>query len=129
MTETPDYAGPFEPIWLDPADVAAWLRKRGDLTPADQAIMARVCVQTELYVERCRPEFYDPGTEAPETPYTPDGEVYQGAVMYAAREYRRRNSPAGTEQFAGGGAIFTAQDDDDINRALRTGPFNRPGVG
>lgn len=122
-------AATYTPVWLDPADVTAWMRSRG-LSTDDESNLNRVCVQTEAYVQRCRPEFHlDP--EPPDTAgaYEPDGETYQAAVMYAAREYRRRNSPGGTEQFAGAGAIFTAQVDDDINRALRTGPYTVPGFG
>jgi hypothetical protein len=119
----------FTPVWLDPDDVAEWLRKRS-LSADDQVLLDAVCVQTEAYVQRCRPEFdLDPEPPDDTATYTPDGETYQGAVMYAARQYRRRNSPSGTEQFAGGGAIFTAQVDDDINRALRTGPYTVPGFG
>jgi hypothetical protein len=90
-----------------------------------------VCVATETYVQRCRPEFYYLDPENPDgTPvYEPDGETMQGATMYAARELRRRNSPAGIELFADGGATFVAKFDADIERFLRTGIWNRPGVG
>ena len=125
----------YVPTWLDPADVTAWLRGRGSAAPPDTDTLNRVCVQTEAYVQRCRPDQYvpdpdgDPDPEAGPGTYTPDGEVYQGAVMYAARQTRRRNSTAGTEQLAGGGAPFTPTVDDEINRALRTGRFTVPGVG
>jgi hypothetical protein len=205
-------ASTFTPAWLDPADVAAWLRLNATTATADAAELDRVCALTEAYVQRCRPEFStDPGdsagtaavtvdgldvsvalaggtphtlhrlswgdtfsdeattddtgaatvshtyTEAgtftlvaynatanvertyrvsvpgagtvTEATYVPDAETYQGAVMYAAREYRRRNSPAGIETWAEGGAVFVAKYDADIERALRTGQWNRPGVG
>lgn len=57
--------------------------------------------------------------------YFPDAETYQGAVMYAAREYRRRNSPAGIEMF-GDQASFVSRYDTDIERALQTGVYARP---
>jgi hypothetical protein len=124
----------FTPVWLLPDDVVGWMRKRTPLTDVDVDALGRVCAQTELYVQRCRPDQWTYTTPVPPEPppaptYAPDAEVYQGAVMYAARLYRRRSSPKGTEQYAGQGANFTAQDDDDVNRALRTGPFNVPAVG
>jgi len=61
------------------------------------------------------------------TDYQPDGETYQGAVMYAAREYRRRNSPAGIEMF-GDVTSFVSRYDPDIDRALQTGAYARPVV-
>jgi hypothetical protein len=59
--------------------------------------------------------------------YLPDAETYQGAVMYAAREYRRRNSPAGVEMF-GDVTSFVSRFDPDIDRALQTGSYARPVV-
>jgi len=115
----------FAPTWLDPADVIAWLRLHGE--PGDDPALDRVCAMTETYVQRCRPDRYNEATDPPM--YLPDAEVYQGAVMYAARETRRRNSPAGIETFADGGATFIAKYDADIERALRTGQWNTPGVG
>ena len=112
--------------WLDPAVVAAWLRLNMPGPAVDDADLVRVCAATELYVQRCRPEFL---TDAEPPGYEPDDEVVHGAIMYAAREYRRRNSPAGIEQFADGGTTFVSKYDSDIERALRTGTWTRPGVG
>ena len=116
----------FPNTWLEPADVAAWLRLNMP-GPVDDTELERVCAMAELYVQRCRPELWDDTTD-PAT-YVPDAEVYQGAVMYAARETRRRNSPAGIEQFADGGTTFVSKYDSDIERALRTGMWARPGAG
>lgn len=115
----------FTHEWLDPADVSTWLRLNSP-GPVDASELERVCAMTEKYVQRCRPEFL---SDAEPPVYTPDAEVYQGAVMYAARETRRRNSPAGIEQFADGGTTFVSKYDSDIERALRTGTWTRPGVG
>jgi len=111
----------FEPEWLSPEDVKAWLRID---TPdvSDDALVVAVAAQTEPYVARCRPEFInEDGT------YDPDAETYRGAVMYAAREYRRRNSPSGIEAF-GDVTSFVARYDPDIDRALQTGVYARPVV-
>jgi hypothetical protein len=113
----------FTPAWLSPVDVKEWLRIN-DQDVDDDALVVRCCAMTELYAQRCRPEFFtgDPFV------YTPDAEVYQGAVMYAGREVRRRNSPAGIQAFADGQVSFVARYDSDIERALRTGAWTRPGV-
>jgi hypothetical protein len=76
---------------------------------------------TEPYVQRCRPEF----VTADPPGYVPDGEAYQGGVMVAAREYRRRNSPAGVEVL-GDTTSFVARFDPDIDRALHTGAYAGP---
>jgi hypothetical protein len=112
--------------WLQPADVATWLRTNTGGDPADDVELVRVCEATEAYVQRCRPEWMN---DAEPPVYTPDRETYQGAVMYAARETRRRNSPAGIEQFADGGTTFVSKWDSDIERFLRTGTWTVPGVG
>jgi len=112
--------------WLEPADVATWLRMQMPGPAVDDAELVRVCAATEKYVERCR---FDQWTTDDPPAYVPDDEVYQGAVMYAAREIRRRNSPAGIEQFADGGTTFVSKWDSDIERFLRTGTWAVPGVG
>lgn len=112
----------FAPVWLLPADVKRWLRLDGTDTTDDDLLQA-VCAQTEPYVQRCRPEFNHPESDE----YAPDAEAYQGAVMYAARQYRRRNSPAGIESF-GETTSFVSRWDPDIDRALQTGSYARPVV-
>lgn len=108
----------FTPRWLAVEDVKDWLRINSQDT-ADDATVRLVTAAAEPYVERCRPEFVT--AEG----YTPDAETYMGAVMYAAREVRRRNSPAGVEVF-GEAAAFVTRYDSDIDRALQTGAFARP---
>lgn len=119
------------PVWLDPADVTGWLRANNVAT-GDPAAgeLDRVCSLAELYVQRCRPDQWvtNPADELDMT-YTPDAEVYQGAVMYAARILRRRNSPAGVESFGDLGATFVSKWDADVERALRVGGSQVPGVG
>jgi hypothetical protein len=122
---------PFTPTWLVPADVAGWLRSNAPGTGTPEAVeLDRVCASTEDYVERCRPEFWEAdASDPPIETYVPDAETYQGAVMYAAREIRRRNSPSGMETSIDGNPVFVSRYDSDIERALRTGTWNRPGVG
>lgn len=112
-------AASFTPVWLAPADVKAWLRLHEEDT-SDDDLIQRMAAMAEPYVERCRPEFRkEDGT------FVPDVEAYQGGVMYAAREYRRRNSPAGIEMF-GEVASFVTRFDTDIERALHTGAWAPP---
>lgn len=120
----------YAPTWLEPADVSAWLRANapGAGTP-EAAELDRVCAATAAYVERCRHEWWFEDPDDPENVvYEPDAETYQGAVMYAARECRRRNNPTGTETFDGG-LTFISRYDPDIDRALHTGAYQLPGVG
>jgi hypothetical protein len=120
----PDPTPPdFALSWLSPESVKSWLRINGQDTGDDDLIHA-VCAMAEIYAERCRPEFVTADTPPG---YTPDAECYQGAVMYAAREYRRRNSPAGVETF-GDTASFVTRYDSDIDRALQTGAFAPPTI-
>jgi hypothetical protein len=127
------FATGFAPSWLDPADVRKWLRDTGTPPVSDDVEVDRVARMTEVYVEGCRPEWWtvaDPDAVPPvESTYVPDAETYQGAVMYAARELRRRNSPAGVETYGDVGLTFVSKYDPDIERALRTGAYLRPGVG
>jgi hypothetical protein len=116
--------------WLDPDDVRHWLRLNGVAGDNDDFEVERVCVQTELYVQRCRQDGYTDVPDDPGTPvYLPDGEIYAGAVMYAARQLRRRNSPGGVESFGDVGITFVTKYDADIERSLRTGGWSLPGTG
>lgn len=116
----------FTPTWLSPADVKEWLHLNA-VDVDDDDLVVRVCAQTEKYVERCRPEFA--AAESGATTYAPDAEVYQGAVMYAARKVRRRNSPAGVQAFGDSGVSFVSKYDADIDQALHTGTWSIPAVG
>ena len=126
MTEPPSRV--FTPAWLSPADVKQWL-KLNEADVDDDALVVRCCAQTEKYVERCRPEFLVEVADGQPILYDPDAEVYQGAVMYAAREVRRRNSPAGVQSFGDAGVTFVSKFDSDIERALHQGSWAIPGVG
>lgn len=114
----------FAPVWLAPASVKEWLRINGTDTSDDDLIRV-VCAMAEPYVQRCRPEFLATDPDTGISIYIPDAEAYQGGVMYAAREYRRRNSPAGVEAF-GDGTSFVSRWDPDIDRALHTGSYAGP---
>lgn len=114
----------FAPRWLSPSSVKDWLRLRGE-DAIDDALLSSVCAMAEPYVERCRPEFAIPATESDPASYAPDAEAYNGAVMYAAREFRRRNSPGGIEVF-GEVTSFVTRYDTDIERALHTGAWAPP---
>lgn len=120
----PDYL----PAWLDVADVKAQLRLAGADT-ADDDLVTRCAAAVEPQVQRARPDQYP--AAAPQVvgpPYTPDAEVYQAAVMLAARLVRRRNSPGGVETF-GESVTYVSRYDPDIARALRSGLWALPGVG
>ena len=107
--------------WLKPADVKAWLRLTDT---ADDALIADVCLSAQPWVERCRPEW----RAADGSGYLPDPETYRGAVMFASKMFRRRNSPGGIEAFADS-VTYVARWDPDVARFLRTGDYMVPAVG
>lgn len=124
----------FVPVWLDPADVKAQLRLAGS-DVADDDLVVRCSAAVEPQVERARPDMYaalvvDPRIALPPDPdsYEPDAEVYQAAVMLAARLVRRRNSPAGIESFAMS-VTYVSRYDPDIARALHADAWAHPAVG
>ena len=118
------------PVWLDVDDVKDQMRIDGTDT-ADDALIGRCTSSTEVTVQRARADQYvaaEPPTDPPTRVYAPDGEVYQAAVMLAARLVRRRNSPGGVETFADSLA-YVARYDPDIQRALWIGAYTYPAVG
>jgi hypothetical protein len=121
----------FTPAWLAPADVKNWLRGHGaDVT--DDPLIQRAAAAVESQVQAARPDRWSPVNLTIEPPepatYVPDAEVYQAAVMLAARVVRRRNSPGGLETFAES-VIYVSQYDPEIQRALRQGPWRHLLVG
>lgn len=54
--------------------------------------------------------------------------THLGAVMLAARWYRRRNSPGGVESL-GDASVYITRWDSDIARLLRIDDFRRPVIG
>ena len=110
-----------DPVWLLTADVKEQLRiAPGDTT--DDALITRCAAAVEPQVQRPRADQYVGDV------FTPDAEVYQAAVMLAARLVRRRNSPGGVETF-GESVTYVSRMDPEISRALHTGPNRMPGVG
>jgi hypothetical protein len=55
-------------------------------------------------------------------------DVTQGAVMLAARLYRRRNTPSGVEPFTDG-AVYLPRRDADVDLLLHLGYYAPPRVG
>ena len=101
------------------ADVKAWLRLDDtvdddlldDVTTATNAWVAQTAYVREL------PD----GADWP-------GDVYLGAVMLAARLYRRRNTPSGVEPFTDG-AVYLPRRDADVDMLLHQGYYAPPRVG
>lgn len=54
---------------------------------------------------------------------------HHGAVMLAARGYRRRNSPGGVESMGEMGGVYTPRYDADLDRHLRINDWALPAVG
>jgi len=115
---------PPTPAWLRVDDVKAWL----NLTDtAEDALVSASAAAVEPHVQRSRADQWATPADGPPV-YTPDAEVYQAAVMLAARTYRRRNSTAGVETF-GDSVAYVARYDPDVQRALREASWAFPAVG
>jgi hypothetical protein len=133
----------FQPAWLAVGDVKEQLRLSGADT-ADDALVTRCAAAVEPQVQRARPDGWPAPVPATDDAgevllfggqpvivqpvYAPDAEVYQAAVMLAARLVRRRNSPGGVESF-GESVTYVSRYDPDIARALHSGLWALPGVG
>lgn len=52
-----------------------------------------------------------------------------GALMLAARVFRRRNSPAGVEALGEMGPVYVSRNDPDLAMMLGLGNYRRPVVG
>jgi hypothetical protein len=97
------------------ADVAGWLK----LVEVDDAILTPVVAATNAWVAAL-PVLVgaDPDADWP-------ADVWQGAVMLAARWYRRRNTPAGVESYADN-VVYLPRRDADVSALLH---LARPAVG
>lgn len=105
------------------ADVKAWL-KLGDT--ADDDLITDVVAATTAYVATIPyvlaldPEVWPPGLWP--------SDVTQGAIMLAARLYRRRNTPSGVESFVEG-AVYLPRRDHDVDMLLHQGFYAPKFVG
>lgn len=52
-----------------------------------------------------------------------------GALMLAARVYRRRNSPAGVEALGELGPVYVSRNDPDLTMMLGLGNYRTPKIG
>ena len=105
-------------------DVATWLglppSQAGgddpDPTLDDRNLISAVA-STNVYVATLPYLVDDLKLTAPAVDVWPD-DVKQGAVMYAAADYRRRNTPSGIDSFDGS-AMYVQRNDPTIVRLLR----------
>lgn len=115
MTESPAPALDAGPA--TPAGVMTWLGNTA-AAPPDQLVT--VVQAVNVWVRRLT------GTTAA-TQW--DADVVLGALMLAGRLWRRRDSPAGVETFAGDGAVYVQRNDPDVALLLGLGPYAAPRVG
>lgn len=52
--------------------------------------------------------------------------IVEGAVMLAARLFRRRNSPDGVAAFGAAGPVYVQRTDPDIALLLQIGAYKKP---
>jgi hypothetical protein len=84
------------------------------------------------------PTTSSPGSRAPSPPSTRScagwppprpAEQAQGALLLAARLWRRRNSPEGVATFTSDGAVYVQRNDPDVAQYLGIGSYAPPVVG
>lgn len=102
-------------------DVKTWLRLAAD-DSTDDDLLADVVDATNTWVARTAyvRELADPVVWPPD--------VTQGAVMLAARLYRRRNTPGGIESLADQ-AVYVPRRDGDVDALLHRAAYAPPRVG
>lgn len=108
--------------WLFLQDVRNQLNLN-DADVTDDALIQECIDATEPEVTRCRPDAWSSTTTPADHP-----DAYRGAVMLAAKLYRRRNSPAGVESFTAS-VVASASNDPELDRFLRTGNSRIPVTG
>jgi hypothetical protein len=107
------------PSSVTPEQVKTWLRIEDDV---DDDLLVDVCAATSAWVAAL------PTVTELDDPSTWPADVMQGAVMLAARLYRRRNTPSGVEPFTDG-AVYLPRRDGDVDAMLHIGYYAAPRVG
>lgn len=104
--------------WLDQVDAAS-----GD---TDRPQLGMVVSATNVFVRRLKGSDGEP---VDGQPFVWPADVVLGATMLAGRLWRRRDSPAGVETFAGDGAVYVQRTDPDVAMLLQLGPYAPPRIG
>lgn len=100
------------------ADVKNWIK----VSSADNEILTVVVSAVNVYVESLPSIDRLEGGLWAET-------TRLGALLLAARWYRRTNSANGVESFGESGAVYVTRYDSDIARLLHIDGFQKPMVG
>jgi Phage gp6-like head-tail connector protein len=104
--------------------VKAWLRLTDT---ADDDLLADVVAATNHWVAQTA-YVQDMVRVWPDTGEWPP-DVTQGAVMLAARLYRRRNTPGGIDATGPDMAVYVPRRDSDVDLLLHLGMWAPPRVG
>lgn len=112
----PGPTGPFRAVTVP--EVAEWLRLPDGV---DVDVLQNACDATSVWVNRL-PCVVD--GLATDDDWTAD--IRLGAVMLAARLYRRRNSPSGIDTITDAGAVYLPRRDADVDTLLRLNEYNPP---
>lgn len=103
---------------INNADVKNWIK----ISSADDVILTVAVAAANVFVE-----------SLPNIDRKEDGSwaetTHLGALLLAAKLYRRTNSANGIESFGEGGAVYVARYDSDISRMLHIDGFQKPMVG
>jgi len=120
-------------------EVAGWSRLNPDdadlarIVPAVNAFIRNSCPSAPrhlLYLSEDTGKHWHHPHHPGQVPWVIwDADTRLGALMLAARLFRRRNSPNGVEAMTDAGASYVSRYDSDIARLLRIDGFDTPKVG
>lgn len=113
-----------EHSWLPLAGVLDHVGVDDGSDKADAVERARSAAAA--YVERMRPDLWT--TVDDEPIYSATDDIIEAAILYTARLYSRKGSPAGVVSFGDVGATLPRLD-PDIERLLGVGRYAKPALG
>lgn len=116
--------------WLSPQAVVEWLQ----LDAADTetaALVEQVRLAAAAWCAKQRADLFTTDADTGAVGLVDDlgGDVQLAGLMYAARLWSRRSSPAGLANFAEFGAAEVLRYDPDIDRLLGIGRHASPVIG
>lgn len=103
---------------IERADLVGWLKLSAQVGTDDAPVLDTVTGAVTDYVNGLpiRQDQLVGVTDPSTVDWT--SSMRLGALMLAARLYRRRNSPTGIEGFADAGVSYVARQDPDVSRLL-----------
>lgn len=113
--------------WLPAEDVKRHLGVSAGASAEELASVETARKAAATYVEKQRPDLLTLVGDV-ET-YVPTPDVFEGALLVAARLHARKGSPAGLASFGEFGPAAVLRFDSDVERLLSIGRYAPPRIG